>query len=113
MTCLHGVVLNVQSLVSVWVAQIDENVVRNSSGTTLGYPLHQLTLPVVTCADPRVEGINFWEAFGVTLLTYWSRVFLLVFFRAFLSCLFGFFAVLRVPKVGNKGAKMEPKAIPE
>ena len=52
---------------------------------------------------------GFW---GLTFLTFRS-FFSSCFFLAFQSCSFGDFAATRVTKVAKKGAKMEPKALPE
>ena len=47
---------------------------------------------------------GFWGATFDTFQSFFSSCF----FCVFLSCLFGAFALSRVPKVGKKGAKMEP-----
>ena len=92
-------------------AKIDENGVRSSSGTTLGYPLHPWTLLVVSEVWPRKSHSlgGFWGLTCDTFLSFFSSCFV----SAFLSCSFRAFATTRVPKVAKKGAKMEPKALPE
>ena len=95
------------------VAKIDENGVRSSPGTIPGYPLHPWTLLVVTSAGFLHERGHilggFWGLTFVTFRCFCSSCF----FLAFLSCSFGDFAATRVTKVAKKGAKMEPKALPE
>ena len=94
------------------VAKIDENGVRSSSGTTLGYPLHPWMVLVTTSAGSAHEKVTFWEAFWGRILTLFGIIFLL-FFSAFLNCSFGAFATTRVLKIAKKGAKIEPKVLPE
>ena len=97
----------------VLVAKIDENGVRSSPGTILGYPLHPRTLLVTTSAGFLHERGHilggFWGLTFVTFRCFCSSCF----FLAFLSCSFGDFAATRVTKVAKKGAKMEPKALAE
>ena len=52
---------------------------------------------------------GFWGLTFVTFRSFFPSCFCL----AFLSCSFGDFAATRVTKVAKKGAKMEPKALPE
>ena len=52
---------------------------------------------------------GFWGLTCDTFLSFFSSCFV----SAFLNCSFGAFATTRVPKVAKKGAKMEPKALPE
>ena len=52
---------------------------------------------------------GFWGLTFVNFRCFCSSCFSL----AFLSCSFGDFAATRVTKVAKKGAKMEPKALPE
>ena len=64
----------------VLVAKIDENGVRSSPGTIPGYPLHPWTLLVIMSAAFGHEGVTFWEASGVSLLSLFGVFVRLVFF---------------------------------
>ena len=59
---------------------IDENGVRSSPGTILGYPLHPRTLLIVQSARFPHESVTLWEASGVSLLSLFGVFGPLVFF---------------------------------
>ena len=96
----------------VLVAKIDENGVRRSPGTILGYPVHPSTFLDGTSARSPRKCHSLGGFWGLTFVTF-RFFFSSCFFLAFQSCSCGDFAATRVAKVAKKGAKMEPKALPE
>ena len=63
----------------VLVSKIDENGVRRSPGTILGYPVHPSTFLDTPSARFPHESVTLWGASGVSLLSLFGVFVLLVF----------------------------------